>query len=138
MPASYTFEVHTPYRLFYSGRVESITLTLIDGEIGVMANHSRFIAPVVSCILRIKDAKGQTCSAFITEGILEAKEFKTVLMVDAAEWPEEIDAFRARTSQQQAEDSLKQTMLKFERNRAKVKLRRAEYRLKAFELQKIT
>ena len=133
MPALFTFEVHTPYRLFFTGRVESILLTLADGEIGVYANHSAFTAPCVSCILRIKDDKGQLRSAFITDGILEVKDHKTVLMVDSAEWPEEIDVERARASKQQMEEKLNSVLLKFQIDSAKAKLRRAEFRLKAAE-----
>ena len=89
MAALFKFEIHTLYRLFFSGRVESITLTLSDGEIGVYANHSFFTAPVLGGILRIKDENGVLRSAFTTGGILEVKEHNTVLMVDAAEWPGE-------------------------------------------------
>jgi F-type H+-transporting ATPase subunit epsilon len=135
MPALFNFEVHTPYRLFFSGKAEAITLTLADGEIGVYAKHTAFTAPVVSCILRIKDDKGQWRPAFITDGILEVKEYKTVLMVDAAEWPEEIDPGRARAAKQQAEETLATAMLKFESDNAREKLRRADFRLKARELQ---
>jgi F-type H+-transporting ATPase subunit epsilon len=135
MPALFNFEVHTPYRLFFSGKAEAITLTLADGEIGVYAKHTAFTAPVVSCILRIKDDKGQWRPAFITDGILEVKEYKTVLMVDAAEWPEEIDPGRARAAKQEAEETLATAMLKFESDNAREKLRRADFRLKARELQ---
>jgi F-type H+-transporting ATPase subunit epsilon len=131
----FNFEVHNPYRPFFTGRVEVITLTLSDGEIGVYAGHAPFTAPVASCILRIKDDQGAWKSAFITDGILEVKEHKNVLMVDAAEWPEEIDAERARQAQQQAGEDLTIASLKFEKDRAKAKLRRAEYRLKASELK---
>ena len=134
MPTLFTFEVHTPYRMFFSGRVESFTLTASDGEIGVYAHHSHFTAPILSCILRIMDDKGQLRSAFITEGILEVKDFKTVLMVDTAEWPEEIDTARALTAKQNAEETIKTAMLKFEIESAKAKLRRAEFRLKAAQL----
>jgi F-type H+-transporting ATPase subunit epsilon len=135
MPALFNFEVHTPYRPFFIGRVESIVLTLLDGEIGIYANHSAFTSPVVSCILRIKDNKGVFRSAFITDGILEVKEHKNVLMVDAAEWPEEIDTERARAAKQQAEETVKTASFKFELGRAKAQLRRAEFRLKAAELK---
>ena len=135
MPAPYSFEVHTPYRLFFSGRVQAISLTLVDGEIGVYANHSRFTAPVVSCILRITDDKGVLRPAFITDGILEMKEFKTILIVDAAEWPEEIDPARARAAKETAEKNLETALMKFEIDSAKSKIRRAEYRLKAYELR---
>ena len=134
MSVLFNFEVHTPYRPFFTGRVEVITLTLTDGEIGIYANHSSFTAPVVSCILRFKDNKGEWRSAFITDGILEVKDHKTVLIVDAAEWPGEIDAERARAAKEKAEKSIKEASLKFELDSAKAQLRRAEYRLKAFTL----
>ena len=136
MPALFNFEVHTLYRPFYSGKAESISLTLPDGEIGVFANHCAFTAPVMSCILKIKDAKGELRNAFITEGILQVKEHKTVLMVDAAEWPHEIDAERALAAKQNAEELIAKKPLKFEAENIKAKLRRAVYRMKAGELGK--
>ena len=134
MPVLFNFEVHTPYRPFFSGKAEYISLILSDGEIGVYANHSPFTAPVLSCILNIRDEKGAVHSAFVTDGILEVKEHKTVLMVDAAEWPQEIDRERALAAQQKAQESLGSTMLKYEADSAKARLRRAEFRLKAWEL----
>jgi F-type H+-transporting ATPase subunit epsilon len=131
----FTFEVHTPHRPFFSGSVEAVFLHLTDGEIGVYAHHAAFTAPCVSCILRIKDDKGKLRSAFVTDGILEVKEHKTVLMVDSAKWPGEIDPDRARAAKQEAEENLKSASLKFEIDDAKAQLRRAEYRLKAWELK---
>jgi F-type H+-transporting ATPase subunit epsilon len=131
MPALFNFEIHTPYRFFFSGKAESITLTISDGEIGVYANHSPFTAPVLSCIVRIKDDKGNIRSAFITEGILEVKEHKNVLMVEAAEWPEEIDAERAIAAKQKAEEKLGSGLMRYEADNEKTKLRHAEFRLKA-------
>jgi F-type H+-transporting ATPase subunit epsilon len=128
MSALFPFEVHTPYRPFFTGRVSAVTLTLMDGEVGVYAKHSPFASPVLSGMLRIKDEGGWR-SAFITEGMLEVKDHKTVLMVDAAEWPEEIDAERARGSKSRAEEAIKSSSEKFDLDRAKASLRRAEFRL---------
>ncbi|GHV60506.1 ATP synthase epsilon chain [Spirochaetia bacterium] len=131
----YTFEVHTPYRRFFAEQVEAIIITLIDGEIGVFANHSAFTAPVVTGILKIKDKDGHWRQAFTTEGILEVKEHKTVLMVDAAEWPEEIDYERAIAAKQQAEASLKEGMFRFDTDTTRASLKRAEFRLKVHALR---
>jgi F-type H+-transporting ATPase subunit epsilon len=136
MPKVYPFEVHTPYRLFYSGEVEEITLSLIDGEAGVLADHSSFTAPVATGILRIKDDKGRWRDAFTTGGILEVKNHKTVLLVDAAEWPEEIDEARARASREAAEADLAGSMFKFEIFNAAEHLKRAKTRLKVRALRK--
>jgi F-type H+-transporting ATPase subunit epsilon len=135
MAALFPFEVHTPYRRFFADRIEALVITLVDGEIGVYAGRSAFTAPVVTGLMRIKDRDGRWRGAFTTEGILEVKEHKTVLMVDAAEWPEEIDRDRALAAKQQAEEMLKSKMLRFETDNAAASLKRADFRLKAWELR---
>jgi F-type H+-transporting ATPase subunit epsilon len=135
MAKLFPFEVHTPYRLFYSASVEAIVITLADGEIGVYADHSFFTAPVITGILKIRENGGLWRSAFTTEGILEVKGHKTILMVDAAEWPGEIDRERAQTAKEKAEAALKMAVFKFESARALDTLRRAERRLQVSELR---
>jgi F-type H+-transporting ATPase subunit epsilon len=135
MAAYFTFEVHTPYRLFYKGKVEAISATLEDGEIGVYAHHSDFTAPVKPCLIRIKEKDGQWKTGFSSEGILEVAGGKTVLMADAAEWPDEIDHERALEAKQKAEEDLSNSSFKFESETAKLRLDRAEMRLKAWELR---
>jgi len=136
MATLFNFEVHTPHRLFYSGKAQAITLALADGEIGIYANHSPFTGVVVTGILRIKENEGNWRTAFVSDGILEVKEHKNVLMVDSAEWPEEIDKERSLQSKQDAEKILSSANLKFETDKAKNKLRRADYRLKVLEQDK--
>jgi F-type H+-transporting ATPase subunit epsilon len=136
MSTLFPFEVHTPYRPFFSEDVEAVTLTLVDGEIGLYANHSPFIAPVTTGILRLKDKNGEWRSAFVSNGILEVKRHKAVLVTDTAEWPEEIDTERAEASRNQAEEILKTSGFKFEIDTAKEKIRRSEFRLKAAEMRK--
>jgi len=134
MAAQFTFEVHTPYRLFYSGPVEAIVLTLVDGEIAIYANHNHISAPVVPCLLKIKDKDGNWKTAFSSDGILEVTSNKTVLVTDSAEWPKEIDCERAKAAKARAVETLKEEgLLKFEAKTAATALRRAEMRLKARE-----
>jgi F-type H+-transporting ATPase subunit epsilon len=131
----FIFEVHTPYRRFYNDQIEALVITLIDGEMGVYANHSAFTAPVETGIFKIKDKKGLWSSAFTTEGILEVKEHKTVLMVDAAEWPDEIDHDRALAAKERAEEMLSSGMLRFETDNAASSLKRAKSRLEVWEMR---
>ena len=133
MAVLFPFEVHTPYRLFFSGSVQAIVLTLIDGEAAVYANHDAFTAPVIPCLLKIKDKDGNWKIAFTAEGILEVKNHKTVLISDAAEWPEEIDYERAKKAKDRAEEILAVGMLKFETEAAASSLKRAAMRLRARE-----
>ena len=133
MPALFNFEVHTPRRIFYSGRVQAIIIGLEDGEIGIYANHSPFTAHSVTGTLRIMDDKGSWRNAFVCGGILEVKEHKNVLMVESADWPEEIDRQKVLEIKKQSEEILKNSQLKFEIDKAKKKLHHAECRLKVLE-----
>jgi len=130
MPSLFNFEVHTPRRIFYSGKVQAITISLEDGEIGIYANHSPFTAHSVTGTLRIKEDSGNWRSAFVCGGILEVKEHKNVLMVESADWPEEINVERVLEIKKQSEEILKNSQLKFEIDKAKKKLHHAECRLK--------
>jgi F-type H+-transporting ATPase subunit epsilon len=129
----FSFEVHTPYRRFFSDSVEALVLPLIDGEAAVYAHHSTFTAPVCTGLLKIKDKDGHWKTAFIAEGILEVKEHKTVLVSDAAEWPDEIDYERAKNAKERAEEVLSSGGLKFETDRAAAALKRATMRLRVRE-----
>ncbi|MDR0375266.1 MAG: ATP synthase F1 subunit epsilon [Treponema sp.] len=136
MAALFPFEIHTPYRRFYSDAVECIVVSLVDGEIGVYAGHTFFTAPTQAGIVKIKDKKGVWQSACATEGILEVKGHKSVLLVDAAELPEEIDYDRAVEEKRRAEDAIHNGGgFTFEVDRAKISLARAEARLKAWGMR---
>ena len=131
MAILFPFEVYTPNRIFYSGSVEAISLTLIDGDGAVYAHHEAFTAPVTPCLLKIKEKDGSWKTAFTAEGILEVKDHKTVLISDAAEWPAEIDYERAKSAMEQAQQALEMGMLKFEMDSAASSLKRARMRIRA-------
>jgi F-type H+-transporting ATPase subunit epsilon len=135
MAELFTLEVHTPYRLFFKGKVEALTITLEDGEIGILARHEAVTAQVKSCLLKIKGRNGQWETGFTSEGILEVAGGKTVLMADSAEWPDEIDHDRAMEAKRRAEATLQNPNFKFEAETARLALARAEMRLKAWELR---
>jgi F-type H+-transporting ATPase subunit epsilon len=136
MAALFLFEIHTPYRLFFVGEVEAVVITLSDGEAAVYAHHSAFTAPVTACVLKIKTKEGAWKTAFTAEGILEVKNHKTVLMSEAAEWPDEIDYERAKNAGERAGETLKAGGMKFEIDKAAAALRRAQCRMKVWEAEK--
>ena len=135
MAELFTFEVHTPSRLFFKDKVEYVSVTLLDGEIGILASHEAITAPVKPCLLKIKDKDGKWKTGFSSEGILEVAGGKTVLMVDAAEWPDEIDHERALEAKKQAGDVLANASFRFEAETARLKLERADMRLRAWDLR---
>jgi F-type H+-transporting ATPase subunit epsilon len=134
----FRFELHTPYRLFCDDDIQSLVVPLDYGEIGILAAHSPFTAPVKAGILKIKDAKGAWRMVFISEGIIEVKKAKTILLSGAAEEPRDIDVERARLAVQDAEKLIGESSFHFEKEKAKAKLLRARSRLKAASLASST
>ena len=132
----FRFEVYTPNRLFFADSVEAIILTLIDGEAAVYANHALLSAPVTPCLLKIKSKDGHWKIAFTSEGILEVTNHKTVLVSDAAEWPDEIDHERALTAKKRAEETIEAGQFKYQTEPAAISLHRANMRIKAWNAGK--
>ncbi|MDR2702440.1 MAG: ATP synthase F1 subunit epsilon [Spirochaetaceae bacterium] len=131
---SFKFEIDTPYRQFFSDEVQAVTLTLLDGDITVYADHSFFTAPVMAGVVSLKGVDGVWKNAFISEGILEVKTFNKYLLVDAAEWPEEIDRERAEKALAAAEETISVGTFRFETAAAEAAARRARYRIKVADL----
>jgi len=134
MDALFTLEVYTPYKLFYSDMVQAIAINLSDGESAVYANHVPFTAPVIPCVFKIKEKNGEWKTAFTAKGILEVNHRKTILVSDAAEWPEEIDYERAMKAKERAEQILAEGgTFKSDRETFTMALRRANMRIKTRE-----
>ncbi len=107
MAKTFKFEVVTPEKVFYSDDVDMIIFNREDGEMGVMADHMPMVVAVDVGILKIvKD--GVYKFAAISEGFLEITGKGVTAIVDAAEWPEDIDIERAEKAKKLAEDKLKE------------------------------
>ena len=135
MAELFAFEIHTSYRRFFSGDIEALIVTLSDGESAVYAYHSFFIAPVINSILKIKNKDGKWLSACISDGILEVKRHNTILLVETAEWPFEIDLSRAQAAQKAAEERINNNSFKPDLIPDRAALKRAQMRIKAYSLE---
>jgi len=107
MAKTFKFEVVTPEKVFYSDDVEMVVFNRADGEMGVMAGHMPMAVAVEVGILKIVKA-GEQKYAAISEGFVEITENGVTAIVDAAEWPDEIDIERAEKAKKLAEDKLKE------------------------------
>lgn len=126
---TFNLEVHTPYRQFFSGEVESLVVPILDGEYGVEAGHEPVVTIVEPGTLRFKVA-GEWKTAAVTSGIAEVMPEYTVLLLSAAEYPDEIDLRRAEAAKERAEERLRQKGSMQEYHSSQAALARAMARLK--------
>ncbi|MCX7709403.1 MAG: F0F1 ATP synthase subunit epsilon [Clostridia bacterium] len=129
MASTFSLEIVTPERKFFSGEVEMVILKTPEGEMGILRGHMPMVVAVAIGPLKIK-VDGEWKEAVLTEGFMEVKQDKTVILTDTAEWPEEIDVNRAKAAKERAEERLHRQLSQIEYYRSQAALARALARLK--------
>lgn len=87
--------LHTSFHLhicsmlgdYYDGDCASLTLTLSDGEIGLMANHSPVAAAVVPGALRLRLPDGSVYKAAAGQGLARFEDNDALVMLETIEPP---------------------------------------------------
>lgn len=129
MASTFYLEIVTPDRKFFSDEVEMLVLKTPEGEIGILAGHMPMVAAVAIGPIRIlKD--GEWTEAVLSEGFMEVKQDRTVILADTAEWPHEIDINRAKAAEERARERLQSQISRVEYMRSQAALQRAASRLK--------
>lgn len=129
MASTFYLEIVTPERKFFSGDVEMVVLKTPGGEIGILKEHMPMVIAVAIGPIRIKK-DGEWLEAVLTEGFMEIKQDKTVILTDTAEWPNEIDINRAKAAKERAEERMQRQLSRQEYMRSQAALARALARLR--------
>lgn len=129
MPNTFNLEIVTPERKFFSGEVEMVILKTLLGEMGILQGHIPMVVAVAIGPIRMKK-DGEWLEAVLTEGFMEVKQDKTIILTDTAEWPNEVDVNRAKAAKDRAEERLQRKLSQLEHVRSQAALARALARLK--------
>jgi F-type H+-transporting ATPase subunit epsilon len=123
-------EVVTLKRVIFSGMVEGLTAPGTVGYFGVLKGHTPFASSLQPGVFTLILPRGQKKTVAISGGFLLTDGEKTIVLVDSAEAPEEIDVDRAMASRDRAQRRLSKGSPDLDILRAKVSLARAMARLK--------
>ena len=127
---TFDLSIMTPERQFFSGQVEALTITGIDGQMTVLAGHAPMVASLAVGEISIKQ-DGKWREAVNSEGFMEVLQDSVVVFVQACEWPEDIDMRRAEEAKHRAEERIRQRQSIWENKSSKIALARAMVRLRA-------
>ncbi|RQD76758.1 MAG: F0F1 ATP synthase subunit epsilon [Candidatus Syntrophonatronum acetioxidans] len=136
MASTFFVEVVTPERVVYREEVNMIIARAVDGDIGILANHSPLITALKIGLLRLKKGDRFSHIAISGGGFMEVTSEKVTILADAAEKPGEIDIERAKAAKERAERRLAAQREDIDYYRAEMALRRATTRLEAVEKEK--
>lgn len=127
--STFKLDIISSDRHFFSGECESAILPAIDGEHGVLPGHENMVTAIKSGDFRMK-LEGQWRDVAVSDGFADINADHVMIIVDTAEWPEEIDYNRAMRAKQRAEDKLRQKQSLREHYHTQAALSRAMTRLK--------
>ncbi len=125
--------------MVYDGEAESVSLMTTEGSIGILAHHSNLIMAVVPVVVEYmpagEDAREAGLSgkqiSVVSDGLLKVENNEVMILVDTAEFPQEIDEARARRAEEKAREDLKRANTNRDVSLATAELSRAMSRIKA-------
>ena len=108
MAKTFHVSILTPEHEFYNGQIEMLDVSAIDGKLCVLADHAPTVVGLTEGELTLRDEKGITRWAAASDGFMTITQDETVVMLQSAEWPEDIDRMRAERSERKAREALLQ------------------------------
>lgn len=128
MASTFTLEIVSPDRKFFEDEVEMVVVRGIEGDLGILKNHTPLVTPLAIGRVKIKQ-NGEYREAAVAEGYVDINKTKTTIVTDAAEWPDEIDLNRAELAKKRAEEKLKRKDDDIDYSRAEIALKKAINRI---------
>lgn len=123
----FKLKIVTADGLFFDGEAEQLIVRTATGDIGIMARHMNYVAPL-GMGRAVVISGGERRTAACIGGMVSVMNGEVTLVPTTFEWAEDIDVTRAEASYQKAskivEDNASETDVKL----AKAKLSRAMVR----------
>lgn len=126
--ADNTMEVKiiAPDRVFYEGQASFIEFNTVEGILGIYPNHIPMTVVIEPGVLKIEVNDGKKIAA-LHSGFAEILGDSIKILAEVVEWPDEIDANRAKEAKVKAQRRIKDT--KQDEHRAELALKRSLIRL---------
>ncbi|MBR4872957.1 MAG: F0F1 ATP synthase subunit epsilon [Clostridia bacterium] len=81
----------TPIGQAFAGDVKSVNLRATDGEVGILAGHTDYLAGVDVCVVKLIDAEDNTRYAFCGGGFFSMTAGEATLVADEFVFADELD-----------------------------------------------
>ncbi len=125
---TFKLQIISPTRVFFNEAVDMVEMKTTEGEIGVLAGHIPLTTILEPGVLRIK-MDGNVREAALHDGFVQIQKDKVTVLAESCEWPDEIDANRARKAKERAERRLTSGSKEVDMVRAELALKKALIRI---------
>ena len=123
----FKLKIVTADGLFFDGEAEQLQVRTATGDIGIMARHMNYVAPL-GMGRAVVITGGQRRTAACIGGMVSVMNGEVTLVPTTFEWAEDIDVERAEASYQKASKIVEENASETDVKLAKAKLSRAMVR----------
>jgi F-type H+-transporting ATPase subunit epsilon len=125
-------EIVTPERVVLTEDVDMVIAPASEGYVGILPHHAPLLTTLGPGELRIKKGGTETALA-IFGGFMDVRPDRVVILTEAAEQADQIDAARAEAARARAREVLQAGPVGLDEARARASLERAMVRLRVTE-----
>lgn len=125
-------EIITPERAVLEDDVDMVIAPASEGYVGILPHHAPLLTTLGPGELRVKKG-GVESSLAVFGGFMDVRPDRVVILTDAAEQADDIDASRAEAARARAREALQAGPVGMDEARARASLERAMVRLRVSE-----
>ncbi|BDY07106.1 MULTISPECIES: F0F1 ATP synthase subunit epsilon [unclassified Ferrimonas] len=117
----------------YSGRVQYLQVTGVEGELGIMHGHTPLLTAIKPGMVRIKKQDDSEEVIYLSGGILEVQPDNVSVLADVAIRGEDIDVEAAEAAKRSAEEHMAKASADLDYEAAVIELAKAMAQLRVVE-----
>ena len=127
----FDLQIVTHDGLMFDGKAQKIIVRTTEGDVGILAKHTNYVAALSIGVARIFTEAGERKAA-CAGGMLSVTDGVTRIAASTFEWAEDIDVARAERAKENAEKRLADSKQSdYEHDLAEFKLKKSLARLNA-------
>ena len=101
--------ISSPEEIIFDGDVQILNVYTVNGQIGVLANHSPFVDIIKACEMTFKDENGDVKKMAVSGGWLFVWSKEVTVFVNSSEYDFAIDVTKAMAEKERAEREIQET-----------------------------
>lgn len=117
----------------FSGKVEMLTATASNGELGVMAGHAPMLTGLAPGPVNLTTEDGKEEVYFVSGGYLEVQPHHISILADTAQRAHDVDEAAAKKARDEAEREMANRSSEVDYSRAAARLAEAAAQLRTLE-----
>lgn len=129
----FQLQIATPDGLLYDGKAEKLLVRTTEGDVGILARHSDYVAPLAVGKATVTLADSTVRTGSCNGGMVSVSGGVVRIVAVTFEWADDIDIERANRAAEEARRRIDAKKSDMELRMAEYKLRRALNRINVYK-----